>query len=208
MAQKGGGVQERPFFSPFDVPTHTTVHSSDKVNCQSTDAPQLSPKGADPERRPIKLVRREVLSSSKQSTAPDSSSHQTKEASRKDSCSKKPVEDDDFRVPSLLYQTKATEKVLLGQESGDVSAKIFKPLPRFSSDNSNRNTKILEKGESSSNPETEKREGKEGRDREELEMLQNGFMEETMLGISISPDDVVSAIGHKTFWKARRLIVK
>jgi hypothetical protein len=208
LAQKGGNVQDRPFFSSFNVPSHPHAHSSDKVSHQSSDAPNLAPTGADPERRPIKLVRREVFSSSKQTAAPDSSSRQTKEASRKDSCSKKPVEDDDFMVPTLFNQAKAADKVFLGQESGDKSAKIFRPLPRFSSEDSNRTTKALEKGEGCLNPETEKKEGKDGKDKDELEVLHDGFVEETMIEMSISPDDVVSAIGHKTFWKARRLIVK
>jgi hypothetical protein len=208
LAQKGGGVQDRPFFSSFNDHAHLHARSSDKVSCQSSGAPNLSPAGADPERRPIKLVRREMCSSSKQSVAPDSSSCQMKEASRKDSCSKKPVEDDDFMVPTLFNQAKATDKVFFGQESGDKSAKIFKPSPRFSSENSNRTTKTLENSEGCLNPEIEKKVGKDGKDRAELVVLQDRFAEETVIGISISPDDVVSAIGQKTFWKARRLIVK
>ncbi|KAJ4768285.1 Protein EARLY FLOWERING 3 [Rhynchospora pubera] len=206
-SQQGGGVQERPFFSPFNVPTHTPAHSSDKVNRQSTGAPDLTPTRPDPERRPLKLIRREVVASSKQSTAPDSTSHQTRESSRRDSHSKKPGEDDDFMVPTLFKQTRATEKVLLSQETGDKSGKNFKPLPRFPPENSNRNNKIPDKGEGCSNLERENGEGKEGIDREEPETLHVGSMEDMVLGVSLSPDDVVSAIGHKTFWKARRLIV-
>ncbi|XP_020105644.1 protein HEADING DATE 3B [Ananas comosus] len=94
-----GFAHERSLFASYFVPSHTPIHSSERMNCPSSNGVNASTIKTDSERRSTKQLTKGMNTGG---SVAECSALGIKETNVKSSCGKKLGDEDDFRVPTFV----------------------------------------------------------------------------------------------------------